>query len=480
MWAWKEQFPQREEIAAYVRHISEILELRENIRFNTRISKAVWHAKGKQWEIYSSHDGAEKKFVTASFFIPCTGYTGQRYIPDIPGLTTFPQAFHTSEWPLGLNTDGKRVGVIGTGSSGVQIIETLAPDVASLTVFQRSPNYAIPRPASDHSEASNLSQHSQATTTHDFLATSVNNCAESPGGFLICPTTDCDKHYQTWVRKREKLCKGQQFCWENYRDLFINENANNEAYIFWRNKTRQKVQDQYKCDLLAPICAPHPFGAKRPALESKYFEIFNQSNVDLVDLNDDEIFEIGTTGIHMKSGKFYHLDIIVLATGYHFGTGSLLAIDIQGKNGLSLREKWGSQETLIKATQPKPQGVMTYLGLTCAGFPNLLFICGPQTPAAFSVAPKVAESQVEWIGDFLQHVCQHGWMCDTIEQAEAEYKERLGNRAEQTLISRTKTWYMSNKPGQKHEPLFWFGSLEDYMDLCRTVSRKGYIGFIIG
>ncbi|OAP53873.1 hypothetical protein AYL99_11895 [Fonsecaea erecta] len=447
VWAWKERFPERQEIAAYARRVCEVLGLRQHIVFNTRVNRALWDETNQHWVTYVQGEGTDEIFVTARFFLPCTGYTGQKFVPGIKGLETFQQAFHTSEWPEHLDTRGKRVGIIGTGSSGVQIIETLGPQVSQLTVFQRTPNYAMPR----HPDRAGLS-----------VVTGLWRPQVSSFGSRVArPSTM------------------RQSSGDSTSKSFGKKAARTSAYAFWRDKTRSRITDIQKREVLAPMSPPYSFGTKRPSLETNYFEIFNQSNVDLVDLNRNDITRVTPTGIYTAPHRFYALDVIVLATGYDFGIGSQLAIDIRGRNGLSLREKWGVSDKANKMTLPESKGVMSYLGMTCAGFPNMVLVCGPQSPTAFAVAPRFAELQINWISTFLTHVCHNGGSFDTCEEAERKWKGQVARVAQKTLFAGTKTWYMINKPDRPDEALFWLGGMTAYFALCRALADRGYPGFIV-
>nr|MDZ8062733.1 hypothetical protein [Nostoc sp. EkiNYC01] len=268
---------------------------------------------------------------------------------------------------------------------------------------------------------------------------------------------------------------GGQNLWSgNHSDVLSEMKANQETYAFWRNKTGPRIHDPAKRELRAPEKPPYAFGTKRPALESSYFEVYNSKNVDLVNLSSDLIAEVTPGGVRMTSDDFYKLDIIVLATGYDFGIGSQLAIEIIGRNNVSLRQKWGLMDDA-----DGPGGVQTYMGIVCAGFPNILLACDPHTPTAFAVAPRFAELQIDFLADCLAYANEHGYNIDTTQHEEQAWKVKLLEAAERTLIPRTNGWYMGNNiPGRRKEPLFWFGGLPEYMGLCAEAAGSGYKGFV--
>lgn len=456
-----------------MRHVSDTLNLTEDMVFNTRISSAIWDETQKRWSIFVN----DRLFVTCQFFIPCTGYAGQKYVPAIKGLETFKNAYHTSEWPADLSLDNKRVGVLGTGSSGMQTIETIGPHVSHLTVFQRTPNLANPRHQQQLTAESEAEEHKNYEQRYQHMN-------ETPTGLEITPTdrnTFDDSPEQRQATYEALWKKGAQHFWfGNYKDLLTSPRANREAYAFWRDKTRARIHDPVKRDILAPKKPPHAFGTKRPSLESSYFEVFNQPNVDLVDLKSDKIAEVTPRGVRMASGAFHKLDVIVVATGYDFGIGSQLAIDIRGVNNVSLREKWGMSQWPRRGSDPGSDGVKTYLGIVCAGFPNMLLSCGPQAPTAFGITPRMAELQGDWMADCMAFVRQNGTTIDTTVEAENCWKRKNQVAANQTLITQTDGWYMGNNiPGRRKEPLFWFGGVPQYMAECQKSAEEGYKGFVI-
>lgn len=472
-WNWKERFPEQQDVHGYMRNVSKVLKLYDDMHFNTRVSKAVWHETSKRWAIYVK----DKLYCTTQFFIPCTGYAGQKYVPNIKGLETFKHAYHTSEWPENTVIKDKRVGVLGTGSSGMQTIETVGPQVKHLTVFQRTPNLANPRHQEQltaESEAAEQKNYAERYAAMNTTATGLEIHQIDRNTFDDSISKRLETYEMLWKKG------AQNFWFGNYKDLLTDRTANREAYGFWRDKTRARINDPVRKELLAPMEPPYAFGTKRPSLESSYFEVYNQPNVDLVDLKSDAIAEVTPTGVRMTSGKFYELDVIVLATGYDFGIGSQLAIDIRGVNNMSLREKWGMTNWPDKGTDSGSDGVMTQLGIMSAGFPNMLLSCGPQAPTAFGITPRMAELQGDWMSDCMEYVRKHGSCIDTTVAAERAWKQKNQEAADKLLIGETDSWYMGNNiPGRRKEPMFWFGGIPEYMEACHSSAKQNYKGFII-
>ncbi len=258
---------------------------------------------------------------------------------------------------------------------------------------------------------------------------------------------------------------GNYFWLANYKDCLFDKAANNEAYCFWRDKVRQRIEDPVVRDKLAPWDPPHAFGTKRPSLEHNYFECFNLPNVTLVSVREDPIEEIVPAGVKTASNLF-ELDVLIFATGFDFITGGLLSMDIRGNDSLSLRTKWAKE-------------IWTYLGMQTAGFPNMFFPIGPQAPTAFGIGPKMAEVQATWIVQCMEHMRATGkTVIQTNEEAERDWKEQVNEECERSLISETDSWYMNkNIPGRNKESLCYVGGVPLYLHQCAKVAESGYAGF---
>ena len=454
---------------AYFHHVTKRLDLRKDMSFNMRCQSARWNTAMSRWILFV--DG--QACATANYLAPATGYTGRKYVPKLIGLARFKHAYHTSEFPADLELDEKRVAVIGTGASGMQTIETIAPKVKHLTVFQRTPNLATPRFQEHLTLNASVAERASYASRYANMSRTTSGMEMSPINrftFDDDPVTRWETYERLWRKG------GQHFWFGNYKDMLTSRKANREAYAFWRSKAGPRIEDPRMRAMLCPSHPPHAFGAKRPALEEKYFEAFNQQNVDLVDLHSDSIEEITEHGIRMTSGSFIELDVIVIATGYDSAIGSQLAIDIRGAGGQSLSEKWLSTSN---SRDPLDSRCRTHLGLMTHGFPNLIFPAGPQAPSAFGITPRLAELQGDWIVDMLVYAQKNGFKTFQVaKEAELWWKEECNKAVEKTLIAQTDGWYMGNNvPGRKKETLFYFGGMNEYVRICECIRELGYLGF---
>ncbi|KAI9690060.1 MAG: hypothetical protein M1820_010059 [Bogoriella megaspora] len=365
---------------------------------------ARWDDVKQRWNIFTR----EGLLTNSQFFLPCSGYSTIRHIPDFPGLGTFHHRYHISEWPESLEFQGKRVAVIVTAASGIQVIEALREQVSYLTVFQRTPNLATPMRQKQFTASDILSVKQEypqlfasRISRNGFLSQTHRKSAED--------TIDESEEFLEGVWKRG----GMAFWFDNYEDMLGNPAANDLVYNFWRKKVHKRVHNAGIAEKLAPSKAPHAFGTKRPSLETAYFEVFNQSNVSLVDVNSDPITQVTPEGIYTASGAYHRVDIIALATGFDFITGSMLAMGIRGVNGRRLDEKWD--------ISVDGEGVSTHLGLMTAGFPNMFFPMGPQAPSALGLTPHMAEVQGDWIAECLAYMRRKGLsVIQPTEDAELE------------------------------------------------------------
>jgi cyclohexanone monooxygenase len=461
-WSFSELYPSWQEIRAYFHYVDEKLGLSRDIRFNRRVTEADFDQARNFWTI-RSNDGSVSK---ARYFVLCTGLGSKPYIPELPGLSSFAgERHHTALWPQqGLNLAGKRVGVIGTGASGVQVAQEAAAVAAHLTVFQRTPNLALPmrqrkldadtirRMKEGYPSAYQKRRTSFGGFDYDPLPTSAAQVSE-------------DERQATF----ERVWKIGGFApWVgSFNDLLANEESNRAAYDFWRDKTRARIKDPAVAEMLAPTEPPHPYGTKRPSLEQNFFDIFNQPNVSLVDLRKTPIENVTPSGIMTTAGE-HDLDVLVLATGFDAVTGGLTSIDIRGTQSETLREKWA-------------KGVHTHLGMATAGFPNLLFVYGPQSPNAFVNGPSCGELQGDWIVQLLDHLRQRNFgRFEATVAAEESWRAHVHAIADGTLFPRADSWYLgANIPGKRREMLIFAGGFATYMSECNESAKRGYEGFAI-
>ena len=462
-WKFSELYPSWKEIREYFRYVDQKLDLGRDIRFNRRVNEAEFDPARNRWTVRSS-DGSVAR---TRYFVVCTGLGSKPYIPELPGLSDFAgERHHTALWPQqGLDLAGKRVGVVGTGASGVQVAQEAAAVAAQLTVFQRTPNLALPMRQKKLDDDIICRMKKSYPLAYQKRRTSF-------GGFdyqfleKAASEVSAEERRATFERIWEI---GGLAPWVgSFNDLLVNEQSNRAAYDFWRDKTRARIKDPVLAEILAPMEPIHPYGTKRPSLEQNFFDIFNQSNVSLVDLRKTPIERVTRSGIKTAAGE-HDLDILVLATGFDAITGGLTSIDIRGTQGETLREKWA-------------KGVRAHLGMAAANFPNLLFVYGPHSPNAFANGPTCAELQGDWIVQLLDHVRQRGWTrFEATAAAEEDWRAQVHALADATLFPQADSWYLgANIPGKRREMLSFAGGLSTYMAKCNESAKRGYEGFAIG
>ncbi|HMC52504.1 MAG TPA: NAD(P)/FAD-dependent oxidoreductase, partial [Acidimicrobiales bacterium] len=370
--------------------------------------------------------------------------------------------YHTGAWPHeGVDLSRKRVGLIGTGSTGIQVVPVIAPEAEHLTVFQRTPNYSVPA----RNVALTPEQTRQIKSNYPEIR---RKARESFAGFPYDPSDKSAMEVTEEERQAtyERLWAeegGFKFIYGSYNDLLFNETANDTAADFIRSKIRQIVRDPVTAEKLVPN--DYPYGTKRPPIDTDYFETFNRDNVALVDLRETPISDITPAGLR-TTGAEYDLDVLVFATGFDAMTGSLLKIDVRGRGGRSLRQKWGS-------------GPVTYLGVQVAGFPNMFVITGPGSPSVLTNMPLAIEQHVEWIGDCISCVRQRGLTrVEATEEAEEAWVEHVHSVADMTLFPRANSWYLgANIPGKKRVFMPYVGGFAPYRRRCEDIAASGYEGF---
>lgn len=459
-WSWTERFPSWDELRRYFHYVDQKLDLSRDVRFNTRVTGAKFDQARNQWVIVSE-DGA---VVRARFFILCTGFAAKAYVPQIEGLDQFAGKWlHTASWPqAGLDLTGKRVGVIGTGASGVQVVQEAGRQAAHLTVFQRTPMLALPMQQRKLDEAAQL--HMKASYPDIYRKRRENFggyewTRDERSALEVSPEERRARYEELWA------AGGFSFWAATFADVLGNEEANRTAYDFWREKTYARIKDPVRAEKLAPKEPPHPFGVKRPSLEQTYYEVFNQPNVDLVDLHEAPIEMVTPCGVKTRTAE-HELDLLVLATGFDAVTGGLTQIDIRGTLGVNLRDYWAN-------------GVRTHLGVASAGFPNLLILYGPQSPAGFCNGPTCAELQGDWIVECLGYMRERNkTRIEATSRAEAAWNEHVEEITKMTLFPRANSWYMgANIPGKPRQLLNYPGGLPLYLQKCDECASHDYEGF---
>jgi cyclohexanone monooxygenase len=457
-WRWSERYPQQEEMLGYLEHVSDRFDLNPDIQLGTRVTEATFDEETNRWEVRTDAGDV----VSARFIVAALGALSAANVPDIPGMETFDgERYHTAEWPKeGVDFTGKRVGVIGTGATGIQVATELAEQVEHLTVFQRTPNYALP--LGNHPLDAEFRQQYKENyeeiwkwvrhnfSGHDYDPIEKNTNEATP--------EERDRAYQErWDRGGFGLWLG------NYDDILEDREANNAVSEWVRQKIRERIDDPETAEKLTPT--DHAFGTKRVPLENGYYEIFNQDNVDLVDVKETPIEGITPTGVRTEGGE-YEFDALVFATGFDAMTGPYNKIDIRGRDGELLRDKWA-------------EGPRTYLGLMSAGYPNLFAITGPQSPSVLTNMPVAIEQHVDYISGVIGHMQDNGLEAvEPTREAEDEWVDHSQEVAHATLLPESATWYMgANIPGKPQVFLPYLGGLGPYREKCDEIAANGYEGF---
>lgn len=421
-WSWKQRFPGSEELRAYFSYVGDKWDLRKDTVFNTYVEAAKWNEEEGKW-LVKTRDGPTYK---AKYFLLNTGFAAKRYTPAWPGIEDFKGTWvHPSYWPHDEpNLSGKRVAVIGTGSTGVQLATDLAKTAGHLTVFQRTPNLALPMRQVQYADG-------DTEIPRPEYQSLLDNRKDSFSGFsfnFVGKSTWDDSPEQRQAFYQALWDKGDFHFWlATYYDMLFTEEANKEAYNFWRDKTRARITDPKLKDVLAPMVQPHAFGCKRISLENKYFEIFNQPNVNLVDMKNTPIERVTEKGIVTSDGTEHEFDYVICATGFDAITGGLTSIDIKGTTDQSLKQKW-------------QDGTSTYLGMSTAGYPNMFFTYGPQAPTALCNGPTCAEIQGDWVVSVMNDMREKNLKkIDAEVESEKIWAENIWKLANASLLPGTKS-----------------------------------------
>ena len=457
-WEWTERYPQQPEIMRYLDHVADRFDLRRDIRFGSRVTAARFDEAENRWTVTTE---AGERF-SAPFLITAVGCLSAANLPQIEGLESFAgESYHTGAWPHGgVDFAGKRVGLIGTGSTGIQATPVIAAAAAHLTVFQRTANYSVParngpmtadfqRQVKANYDA--IRRHARATTNGHPYTISERPALE------VAAEERAALYEAAWQEGGLKFRA-------TFKDLLADKAANDTAADFIRAKIGQVVKDPAIAEMLTP--RDHPFAAKRPPIDTDYFETFNRPNVTLVDLRAAPLERITPTGVRTAQAE-YPLDMIVFATGFDAMTGPLLRIDIVGSGGRSLSEAWSA-------------GPSTYLGLQTAGFPNLFTITGPGSPSVLCNMPVAIEQHVEWIEATIAHMRAHKLArIEATDAAAARWGVEVEAAANATLLPlANSSWYLgANVPGKPRVFMPYAGGMARYRDICDAVAANDYEGF---
>ncbi len=460
-WNWSGKYPEQPEILSYLNHVADRFDLRRDIQLNTRVTAAKFLEGADCWQIETDRGDC----VRARFLITGIGCISTGNVPDIPGLETYEgEWYHTGSWPHEeVDFAGKRVAVIGTGSSGVQAIPVIAEKAESLTVFQRTPQYTIP---ARHENVDRRFIEEEVKPNYDAIWEKAKwSKAGFPADFSersaleVSAAERLETYEDLWAKG------GTTFLYGTFNDIRTDRRANDTAAEFIRSKIRETVHDPEMTEKLLPV--DHPFGSKRTLIDTNYFETYNRGNVELVDIRHSPIERITPRGIRTEDEEF-EFDMIVFATGFDAMTGTFLKMDIRGRGDLPLREKWA-------------EGPKTYLGVQVAGFPNMFMITGPGSPSVLSNMPVSIEQHIEWISDFIEYLCDH-----EIESAEADadaetaWVAHVNEVAEPTMFMLANSWYLgANIPGKPRVFMPYAGGVGAYRKRCNEIADNGYEGFIL-
>ena len=459
-WEWGGKYPEQPEILSYLNHVADRFDLRPNIQFNTRVTAARFLEDTNQWAVET--DRGDR--VTARFLITGIGCLSAGNVPDIKGLDSFRgECYHTGNWPHEkVEFAGKRVAVIGTGSSGVQIIPVIAEQAEHLTVFQRTAQYMIP---ARHDTVDRRFIEEEVKPHYDEIVEKMRLTGtlaerDERSALEVTAAERREKYEAAWAEG------SHNFVAASFKDVMTDIRANDTISEFIRSKIREIVKDPETLEKLLPT--DHPFGSKRILIDTNYFETYNRNNVELIDIRRSPIQEITPMGIRTGDQE-YEFDIIVFATGFDAMTGTFFKMDIRGRNDLALKDKWS-------------EGPKTYLGVQTAGFPNMFIITGPGSPSVSVNMPVCIDQHIEWISDFLQYMREHG--VETAEantDAETAWVAHVNEVVQPTMHMLADSWYWgANIPGKPRVFMPYIGGLETYRNKCNEVADNGYEGFILG
>jgi cyclohexanone monooxygenase len=459
-WNWSERYAPQPEILKYANHVADRFNLRSDIQLNTRVDRAVFDENSNIWSVTTS-DG---KTVTAKHVVLATGCLSNAKMPEIKGLADFKgKVYHTGHWPHEpVDFTGQRVGVIGTGSSAIQSVPVIAEQASHLTVFQRTANFSIPARNAALTPEERESFRSNYPEIRRLAREEMRNgiVQELPDrGALDDGDNERRAKFETrWTR-------GGLTFMGVYNNLALDKAANDTAADFVREKIAEIVKDPETARLLQPN--NHPIGSKRICIDSDYFATFNRPNVTLVDIKSNPIEEITANAVR-TGGRDYEVDALVLATGFDAMTGSVARIEIRGRNGQTLNQKWA-------------EGPKTYLGLMSAGFPNLFIITGPGSPSVLSNMIVSIEQHVDWIADCLGYMRDHDLAAmEAKKDAEDNWVDHVNEVAHGTLYPQANSWYMgANVPGKPRIFMPYIGGVGAYRQICNGVAAKGYEGFAL-
>jgi cyclohexanone monooxygenase len=457
-WRWSERYAAQPELLRYANHVADRFGLRDGIRLSTRLASARFDEVACRWQVQA--EGGER--WSARFLVMASGPLSSPNLPDFAGLKDFAgPVFHTADWPHEpVDFSGQHVAVVGTGSSAVQAIPLIARQARQLTVFQRTAAYAAPA----HNAA--LDAEFEARIKADYAGFRARNRGMHGGfGSLLPPnpvSALAASPQQREAAFEQRWQIGGFAILGAFNDLLLSQEANALAAQFVRDKIGATVRDARTAQVLSPT---HPIGCKRLCVDSGYYDTFNRANVQLVDIGQAPIERITRKGLR-SGGAEFRFDALVLATGFDAMTGAMLRLDLRGRGGLRIQDKWHA-------------GPLNYLGLGIAGFPNLFNIAGPGSTSAFTNVIVAIEQHVDWIAECIAHLDAKGLRSiEATPQAEAAWTEHVNAAARRTVFPSCNSWYLgANIPGKPRMFMPLAGGFPQYAERCAQVARDGYAGF---
>ena len=456
-WRWSERYATQPEILRYINHVADLFELRRNIELNTRVARSTYDEEACQWQVVAE-DG---RAWNAQRLILAVGQLSTPKDTRYPGQGGFAgQVIYSAKWPKEpINFAGKRVAIIGTGSSGVQMTPVIAAQAAQLTIFQRTPNFSIPAanaPVSDEEDRAVKAEYRERREAARNSPSGLGFVPDSRSAIDV-PADEREAAFETaWHRL------GFGFAL-TFKDILLNQESNDTASEFVRRKIGEQIDDPVLRDKLTP--RGFPFGTRRPSVDSGYFATFNRPNVALVDISETPIVGFTEHGIRTTAAEL-PFDIIIYATGFDAFTGSLLKPAIVGRGGLTLREKWAA-------------GPKSFLGLAVNGFPNMYVIVGPGSPSLLSNVLLSSEEQIDWLSHLFTYCRANGIVeVEANEEAEADWVEHVNARAQETLYLKTPSYYLgAEMPGKPRVFMPYSGGVRGYRRILEKTAAKGYSGF---
>lgn len=462
-WNWSERYSAQPEILKYALRLADRNDLRKDIQFNTTVNRVTWDEARKLWVVETD----QQEPLEAAYVISAAGALSEPNLPKIPGIGTFKgEIHHTGRWPAGpVTLAGKRVAVLGTGSTGIQASTAIAKEAAHLFVLQRTAQFSLPcltPPLTEQERSEMKARYPEHREWQRNSYSATSRVLDFPFG----PRAFDDP--------KEKRFENYEKCWQSgsaalsgaYADVSTNAEVATEISDFVRNKIRGIVKDPKVAETLCPLPGSY-IGTRRIIIDTGYYQIFNQPNVTLVDIQNDPIVEITEDGVKTRNA-FYKIDMLVVATGYDAVTGPLLAMNVTGKHGAKLKDAWADR-------------LPTYLGLTVAGFPNLFTITGPSSPGVLANVIYSIDQHVNWIGDCLDHMRRIGAVeIDTTPEAQEEWRIHAAETYAHALrLSDEKNWYLgTNIPGKPRAVLVYQGGLSLYKSKCDEIAADNYRGFV--